>query len=616
MSQDTFHGHPHASSDRGLGLGRPLAFNQDRLDASHRPGLLTPNPILTHRSSSLPAQDRKQAISRPGSPAYRNVSFTTSGTTKDLSTSDDNLPATPKDRSLGVKTIRKTRSLSDMISRTRKAPAEPVRPSPRPLFTWTASKSTELVLPHEETAPDNLPKKKGNTLLKTAADLLSFRKPRRTSSADASKNGVSTASPADSEPQEMWAIELADRADSGTVSPGGLSAGAGDTESPSPLRVSDDSIVETPSALEYPSDTMDIGAGAFPERVQGLHSEDFPDKASIACDLSKKGNDDLESGTSSFIPPALIASEPSVRADDSLTGPVCRKPSPALRSKSGITTPVSWVFKRPQLAPRAQSANSTTSGSSSQAQDTDYPAPHSHRSWRDDDAISRSNTIRATKGPSLTSSAASLRSENPTSVQSRRDSIDDLDFEPSQPISILRADLSRPHLPMGSPSVSFGGETPRISISSTSSRGGSSINQTRSRRYTSTSQENINNSLPVHGLKSSRPRSSTLFSTAPVWLAPISGVAPDKKRASLMRRLSGGLMGNTEDIDRRQSQRSSPQDRTPTEPESLDDAASGHTSSPPIKVPTREPEEATPEWLARISEVVDRPKMAAFLASK
>jgi hypothetical protein len=613
VSQNTFLAHPHATNDRGLGLGRPLAFDQDRLDASHRSGLLTPNPILTHRSSSLPAQDRRDANPQTGFPQYRNISFTTSGITQDLSTSDDNLPATPKDRSLGVKTIRKTRSLSDMISRNRKAVTEPDRPSQRPLFTWNASKNNELALPHEEAPQVIMPKRKGNTLLKTAADLLQFRKPRRTSSTDASKNCVSTTSPADSEQQEMWAIEMADSADSGAVSPRVLAVGAGETESPSLLCASSDAVVETPSALEHPPDTMEIAANTLPVRVEGSRQEECRDKMGIAHDLPNKDSGDLEDDTSNFPPPTAF--EPSFRADGSASSPQYRKPSPASRSKSGIATPVSWVFKRPQLAPRAQSASSTTSGSSSPAVATDYPVPHSHRSWKDDDSISRSNTIRATKGSSLISSAAS-RSEQPSRPQSRQHSIDGLDFEPSQPISILRADLSRPPLPLGSPSVSFGGETPRISISSTSSRGDSAINQTRSRRYTSTSQENIVNSLPIHGLKSSRPRSSTLFSTAPVWLAPIAGTGSDKKRASLMRRLSGGLIGNSEDNDRRQTPRSSPQDRTPAELESLDDTVQGNTSSPSVKMPSREPEEPMSQWLARISEVVDRSKMAAYLSSK
>lgn len=613
--------HAPIQNDRGLGLGRPLTFDHDRSDTRLRPGLLTPTPILAHRSASLPVPDRGEVIPQPGSLQNRNVSFTTNGIAQDLSSLDDTHLANPSDRPAGNKTIRKTRSLSDIISRNRKPLSEPDRQNQRPLFTWSASKPTELVQASAEPVPLTVARKKGNNLLKTAAEFLQFRKPRRTSSTEAEKNGVSTPSPSDTEQQDIGTVEVAVTANSAAVSRGSLGGRADDIRTASQVCSPSGSITESRSASEDPSDTVGLAFSTSPERTHSNHQEGWSDQASTASQDPIEENGDLQGAKLNLPPPTFGAAEISSRLDESLSGHDCGKSNPALRSKSGMTTPVNWVFKRPQLVPRAQSANSVPGGSSSHTSETDLSDPHSSRSRRNGDSLSRSNTIKAAiTGTARPSSTASVPSESPSTSHPRHDSFDGLGFEPSQPISILRADLPyQPpfsHSALGSPSVSFGGETPRISISSSSSRADSAINQTRSRRYTSTSQENVIHSLPFHGVKSSRPRSSTLFSSAPVWLAPISGAAPDKKRASLMRRLSGGLIGNSDTNERRQSQRTFSQDQIAPELESTSDTGQDNTLSPASKATSCEPGETTQEWMARISEVVDRPKMAAFLASK
>lgn len=598
----------NAQSERELGLGRPLAFGHDHWDTTQRSELLTPASTPAQRSASLPAPNRREATLQPGSPQNRFVSFAA----QDLSTLDDNFIGDTNDRLLRIKTIRKTRSLSDIISRNRKAPAETDRETQRPLFTWSAAKGSNSVQSSEPAIAVTVPKKKGNNLLKTAVDLLQIRKPRRTSSteAEAGKNDAVTPSPSGSEQQDMWTIELADTVASGLASPRLPAGGSSDIDSPSHISTLDQTAELGPPRQDSSEDN-DLASNVPLQKTESLHEVEQPVATGTASAFKTDDSNDTASERPD-LPPAICSSTgTSQHLDGLLPGSESRKPNLTSRSKSGIATPLDWVFKRPLLGPRAQSANSTP--------EAEWSGSSPMRSAGD--SISRSTTIRAVDRVSpRPSSGTSTPSESPSLSQSRQDSIDGYGFEPSHPISILRADPPHhspsSHSALGSPSVSFGGDTPRVSISSSSSRADSALNHTRSRRYTSISQENIVNSLPFHGVKTSRPRSSTLFSTAPVWLAPSFGTGNDKKRASLMRRLSGGLIGNPDDSQRRSSPRTPSQERVSGVNDNSADGAEGNVISLPGQESFRQSEETTQEWIGRISELVGRPNSAAFLASK
>lgn len=597
----------NSQSERELGLGRPLAFSHDHWDTTQRSELLTPTSTPAQRSASLPAPNRREATVQPCSPQNRFVSFAT----QDLSTLDDNFIGDTNDRLLRIKTIRKTRSLSDIISRNRKAPAETDCESQRPLFTWSAAKGSNSVQSSEPAIAVTMPKKKGNNLLKTAVDLLQFRKSRRTSSteAEAGKNDAATPSPSGSE-QDTWTIDLADTVASGLASPRLLAGGSSGINTPSHISTLDQAAELCPPRQD-PSGDNDLASNVPLQKTESLHEFEQP----VATGTASAFKTDDSNGTASErpdLPPAIFSSTGTFQhLDGSLPGSESRKPNLTSRSKSGITMPLDWVFKRPLLGPRAQSANSTP--------EAEWLGSSPMRGAGD--SISRSTTIRAVnRGSPRPPSGTSTPSESPSLSQSRQDSIDGYGFEPSLPISILRADPPH-HSPssysaLGSPSVSFGGDTPRVSISSSSSRADSALNHTRSRRYTSVSQENINNSLPFHGVKISRPRSSTLFSTAPVWLAPSFGTGNDKKRASLMRRLSGGLIGNPDDSQGQSSPRTPSQERVSGISDNCAGGAEGNVMSLAGQESFRQSEETTQEWIGRISELVGRPNSAAFLASK
>ena len=189
-------------------------------------------------------------------------------------------------------------------------------------------------------------------------------------------------------------------------------------------------------------------------------------------------------------------------------------------------------------------------------------------------------------------------------------------------MSILRPRLSaRPATAqvVASPTVSFVGGTPRMSISSTTSEAESGKGLSRPRGYTSVSQDNIHNalSLPTPHIKSSRPRSSTLFSTTPGWLAVGTMSSPEKKRTSVMRRLSAGLIGSLEENKRLPFQ-TSVQDPNASGPDYFGSSDPVHPLIPelPRDVPTRQPEATIEEWLTQISQILPRSSLASFLASK
>lgn len=271
------------------------------------------------------------------------------------------------------------------------------------------------------------------------------------------------------------------------------------------------------------------------------------------------------------------------------------------------------------MGPRAQSTISTTCSTNSPTSGIDSPSWHGARPMSEV-SVSRSTTIKAVNmirpRPSSDISAASLSSSLRNSPQS---SVDGFGQEASQPVSILRSDTPAytppPHSITDSPSVSFVGGTPRISISSTSSQGEPAKDQARARRFASTSQENIRNSLPVHNPKVTRPRSSTLFSSPPVWLASATLAGTDKKRSTLMRRLSAGLIGPLDEKDKRSFQ-TSPQEISSPAPDYFGDPETDRATTVAPRIPDRNPGETTEVWMARLSEVVKRTEIAAVLASK
>jgi hypothetical protein len=481
------------------------------------------------------------------------------------------------------------------------------------LITWNSTKKSaneQSVDNGNSNPPSILPapntRKKSGNILKSAVDMFQFRKARPAGGSVGDKESSSTNSPMDHD--EKMRNNEADGV-----------ATFGPQEPVDALPKTFNTLAEgrMPSTTS-PEPTVNPMYDSL-NRVQ----DGFAANESGGCDFideryspAGQGGDPLELHPQRDLPPAITLAEPPLHVDEARLN---NKLNLSSRSRSGATTPVDWEFKRPQMGPRAQSTSSTACGKKSPTSGADSPT------WRDtrpasEVTVSRSATIKAvntirprpSSDISAVSSSVSLRN-------SPQSSVDGFGQEASQPVSILRSDTPSytppPHSITDSPSVSFVGGTPRISISSTSSQGESAKDQARARRFTSTSQENIRNSLPVHNPKVTRPRSSTLFSSPPVWLASATLASPDKKRSTLMRRLSAGLIGTLDEKDKRSFQ-TSPQELSSHAPDYFGEPETDRATSVAPKIPDRDPGETTVVWMARLSEVVKRTEIAAVLASK
>lgn len=633
--QGSLQGSPSAVSqsdsnyrNRYLGIGRPLANSPQTSSEDCRPNLLTVDSfsdpmVLTHRSASLPVRERTDMVSRPNSPQNRSISFTSDGSTRFLSSVDDSHVGSQHhvgsqqriDATVGRKTIRKTRSFSDVLSRNRKGRMEAdSNTASKPLITWNSTKKlvNEQSMDNGNSNPSyilpapNTRKKSGN-ILKSAVDIFQFRKTRPTGGSDGGKESPLATLQTDHNDQEVRDNETGDITAYGSCgpvdalpdSPNVLAEGRMSSRTPS--EATDNLLYDPSKRLQGGSSKDKSGGGDF---IDGQYSP------------AGQGSDPVELRPQHDLSPATTLAEPSLHVDEAR---LTNKLSLSSRSRSGTTTPVDWEFKRPQMGPRAQSTISTTCSTNSPTSGIDSPSWHGARPMSEV-SVSRSTTIKAVNmirpRPSSDISAASLSSSLRNSPQS---SVDGFGQEASQPVSILRSDTPAytppPHSITDSPSVSFVGGTPRISISSTSSQGEPAKDQARARRFASTSQENIRNSLPVHNPKVTRPRSSTLFSSPPVWLASATLAGTDKKRSTLMRRLSAGLIGPLDEKDKRSFQ-TSPQEISSPAPDYFGDPETDRATTVAPRIPDRNPGETTEVWMARLSEVVKRTEIAAVLASK
>lgn len=604
--------------DRGryLGIGRPQTHSWQSSSGNCSPHLLSvdafSSPLIpAQRSASLPVREREGVVSRPNSPQGRSISFTSDASTGSQSAADDSRVGSQRQRDERVnrKIIRKTRSFSDVLSRNRKGRTEADgNPVTKPLITWNTPKQSVKERDRDNDAPLPVPlipttRKQSGNLLKSAVDIFQFRKTRPSSEPNSGQGSPSDHNEQDGSHETSVAVDVANEAPSVSVGP-----------LPAPHALGEEQVKARASStiLQRPLDNP-------LERLRdGDINDRFDSDGGPAEVWSRIGHSvkTVESRSQRDAPPFSALAESTLQIEESH---MPQKPTSNSRPRSGTTTPSDWEFKRPQIGSRAQSTSSSTYGDRPSSSGSNSPA------WlsggpNNGISVSRSTTIRAVNmirpRPTSDISAISMVSSSRNSPQS---SVDGFGQEYSQPVSILRSGtpVSTPpsHSAFDSPSVSFVGQTPRISISSTSSHADSAKDQARARRFTSTSQENVRNSLPAHHPKASRPRSSTLFSSPPVWLASASLASPEKKRSTLIRRLSAGLIAPLDEKDDPRFQ-TSPQELQKHQSDYFGEPDSRSSVNVTPTIPDRYPEETTELWMARLTEVVKRTEIAAVLASK
>ncbi|KAI5452190.1 hypothetical protein NCC49_001125 [Naganishia albida] len=100
-----------------------------------------------------------------------------------------------------------------------------------------------------------------------------------------------------------------------------------------------------------------------------------------------------------------------------------------------------------------------------------------------------------------------------------------------------------------------------------------------------------------------------------IWLASASLASPEKKRSTLIRRLSAGLIAPLDEKDDPRFQ-TSPQELQKHQSDYFGEPDSRSSVNVTPTIPDRYPEETTELWMARLTEVVKRTEIAAVLASK
>jgi hypothetical protein len=608
---------PVNSSNRYLGIGRPHIDSQQS-SSPNRPHLLTVDSfsstlIPTQRSASLPVRERENVAAGSNSPQSRSISFTSDGNTRSPSSVDDSRvdPQRQREEATNSKTIRKTRSFSDVLSRNRKGRMEEGHSVHKPLITWNATKQ----LDNENTSnsgnvtpspspPIPTTRKKSGNILKSAVDMFQFRKTRPSGDSNSGKEISSDTNAQEESQGSSPIVDVTKEASSERVH-----------AVPEAPHIWPEVQVNTGTASTIsenaPDDPLQRLQAGYPDG-----KSDSKDDTHESHGGSGQGIKIVASSSQPDSAPAATPAEPTGQVDDIR---IPQRPTSNSRSRSGTTTPADWEFKRPHIGPRAQSTSSSTYGERPSSSGTNSS------SWQSGGpisgaSVSRSTTIRAVNmirpRPTSDISAVSMSSSLRNSPQS---SVDGFGQDFSQPVSILRSETPVSTPPsqsvIDSPSVSFVGGTPRISISSTSSQADSAKDQARAQRFASASQENVRNSLPVHNPKASRPRSSTLFSSPPVWLTSATLASPEKKRSTLMRRLSAGLIGPLDEKDKLRFQ-ASPQELHTNEPDYFGEVEANTPLGMTSKIPDRDPGETTELWMARLSDVVKRTEIATVLASR
>ncbi|KAJ9106864.1 hypothetical protein QFC19_002993 [Naganishia cerealis] len=608
-------------------------------------GFLTPEPLLsagppTFRSASLPIEAQQNSTQVSTSPQARSSSSAAGQISPRFLSADD----TWSDRdhrvpTLNRKAIRKTRSFSEMLSRNRRIRSENgVDTGQQPIITWKSERKTRVVETPDTVTPPSTsqtssPKKKSSNILKTAVDFFQFRKSRSRASSDAGRDMPLAIPSRDSNALDtvLDGREATAAINSGLI----LSM----SSAPVPLDTSRSTAlmnVDGMTALPRGTWWADKGSSEFPVREASYVAVRTTPKASpeyLDPEGGTKGSFTTSGdfyGTTNHYQhmengPATVVDSPSPVSQSRVHSPVddSLKSSMLSLPRAKVMSLTDAPFKRPHMSPRAQSANSTSQSSNTSPASDAYPGSWHGNRPRSEASVSRSTTIRAVR-PSHSQRSPDVYAKCLSSSlsTSRQSSVDGLALESSEPMSILRSSVPI-HLPttpdVGSPSVSFAGGTPRMSISSSTSRAESPTSSGRPRGYTSVSQDNFHNALspPVANSKSARPRSSTLFSTTPGWLATGTLNSPEKKRSSVMRRLSAGLTGNV-DENKRTPFPTSTQDLSPQTPDyfGTGDPVPPPTVDPLRELPDRQPETSTEEWMAQISQMIPRSSLASVLASK
>ncbi|KAJ9122490.1 hypothetical protein QFC22_001918 [Naganishia vaughanmartiniae] len=588
-----------------LGIGqpskarRPAFFSESPPQSYTRSGLLTPEPLLFaapagHRSASLPIDSHSTALplspaTGPSSPRFRFADDTWSDS--------ERRRKPPIDR----KVIRKTRSFSEVLSRNRKSRFDNKDSStPQPIITWGSDRKLHVVETPDTTTPPltsqtSSPKKKSSSILKTAVDFFQFRKSRSRANSHAEKDIPLSMSPGNRDGLDLVF--------NGNDMPEGDDAGLTTMLSSLPIPNDPSKLAKLGRERNFRSspDCFDND-----DRVIGLwNSPSFPHGRNA------------DSSAATTASPSPMSQSPAPSAfEESLT--VDTLSSTRAKASGSNDSP----FKRPIMGSRAQSANSASQNN------TMFPAAEVKSSFwyggrpLGEAAVSRSTTIRAVRSSSSHPSSDVVTTSISSSLRnSRQSSVEDMAAGGSEPMSILRPRIPV-HIPsaqvVGSPTVSFAGGTPRMSISSTGSDAESGKGTSRPRGYTSVSQDNIHNalSLPSANIKPSRPRSSTLFSTTPGWLAAGTLNSPEKKRTSVIRRLSAGLIGNLEDNKRIPFQTLA-QDPNASVSDYLSSGDPAHLPTPelPRELPVHQAGTSSEEWMAQISQIFPRSSLASFLAS-
>ncbi|KAJ9098643.1 hypothetical protein QFC21_004291 [Naganishia friedmannii] len=589
-----------------LGIGqpskarRPPFFSESSTQSYSRSGLLTPEPLVSagltgHRSASLPIDTHPTTLplSSPAGPSSPRFLF-----------ADDTWSDSERrgQNSTDKKVIRKTRSFSDVLSRNRKSRSDNKDSStPQPIITWGADRKLRVVETLDTVSPPSTsqtssPKKKSSSILRTAVDFFQFRNSRSRANSN-SENEV----PLSISPGDRDGLDLVFNGKERLVG-----SDAGFTASMSPLPIPSDSS-ETGNLGEEPK--LRLPSHCLDDDVSVLGSWNSASLPRGRTGDSSAVNTASPSPISQF--PVLSMAEESLTVDTLLL--------PRAKVCGSIDSP----FKRPLLNSRAQSTKSLSQNTStSPGADGKFSFWHGSRPLSEA-PISRSTTIRAVRSSSSQRSSDVVTTSLSSSLRnSRQNSVDDFAAGGSEPMSILRPHMSA-RTPtaqvVGSPTVSFVGGTPRMSISSTTSDAESGKGLSRPRGYTSVSQDNIHNalSLPSVNIKSSRPRSSTLFSTTPGWLTTGTLNSPEKKRTSVMRRLSAGLIGNLDEHKRIPLQTPArDSDASAPEYSSSGDPVLPIAPDLPREAPGRQPEASIEEWMAQLSQILPRSSLASFLASK